>query len=159
MIFEKNREWSYTMQKRWLWLVLLLAGQLQADETAATQYEAVQLTELVARAKPAVPGGKTILNPKAISFEAALLALPSPQKSDYLMSALTLMRVSNPPKVSQRVLLGYGDQQRLPAYIEDAAANRLKSALKTGQTARFYAFHVYNYSKGPALVITAFEAK
>ncbi len=73
------------------------------------------------------------------------------------MSALAMMNVSTPPKVSQRIGLDYGGDKALAAYIDDAIVERLTKNTKPGQILTFYAFHVYNNNRGPALLVTSFS--
>ncbi|MBZ8141657.1 hypothetical protein CLD22_17340 [Rubrivivax gelatinosus] len=107
---------------------------------------------------PARTPQRIILRPSGVQFDAELAALPRPQKAEYLQQALQLMHVSEPPRVQQAVLLRYGRGETLVAYIDEAAAQRLAREVKVGEKRRFYAFHVYNYSRGPALVVTSFGA-
>ena len=123
----------------------------------AVSYKPVDLKELVSKSRTEVPGQRIIFAPSPIKFRATLASLPSPQKADYLLAALSMMKVSNPPKVSQRIGLDYGGEKAVAAYIDDSVAERLSKDGKAGQTMTFYAYHVYNYSRGPALLITSFE--
>lgn len=122
----------------------------------AISYKDVDLKKLVADSRTEVPGQRIIFAPSAVRFRATLAALPAPQKADYLMSALSMMKVSNPPKVSQRIGLDYGGEKALAAYIDDDVAARLGREVRPGQARTFYAFHVYNHSRGPALLVTSF---
>lgn len=124
------------------------------DPTAS--YKEVDLKNLVANSRTFAPGQRIIFAPSGVKFRATLAALPSPQKTDYLMSALSMMKVSTPPKVSQRIGLDYGGEKALAAYIDDDTAARLAREVKAGQSRTFYAFHVYNHSRGPALLVTSF---
>lgn len=138
------------------------ANHAQAPEIAEqaldanTTYKQVDLKELVAASRTEVPGQRIIFAPSPIRFRATLAALPSPQKSEYLMSALGMMKISSPPKVSQRIALAYGGEKALAAYVEDGTAARLAREVKPGEARTFYAFHVYNSSRGPALLIMSF---
>lgn len=123
----------------------------------AVSYKQVDLKELVNKSRTEVPGQRIIFAPSPIKFRATLASLPSPQKADYLLAALSMMKVSNPPKVSQRIGLDYGGEKAVAAYIDDSVAERLSKDGKAGQALTFYAYHVYNYSRGPALLITSFE--
>lgn len=127
-----------------------------ASTDASTSYKEVVLRELVEKSRTDIPGQRIIFAPTAVKFRARLSAMPVPQKADYLMSALAMMRVSSPPKVSQRIGLDYGGDKGLAAYIDDTAAERLVRSAQPGQTLSFYAFHIYNNNRGPALVVTAF---
>lgn len=121
-----------------------------------TTYKDVNLKELVANSRTDIPGQRIIFAPSPVKFQATLSAMPAPQKAEYLMSALSMMKVSDPPKVSQRIGLDFGGDKALAAYIDDNVATRLASAAKVGQKLTFYAFHVYNNNRGPALLITSF---
>lgn len=127
-----------------------------ALDPAAT-YKQVDLKALVANSRTEVPGQRIIFAPSPITFRATLASLPTPQKADYLIAALSMMKVSNPPKVTQRIGLEYGGEKAIAAYIDDRVAERLSKDVKAGQELIFYAFHVYNYSRGPALLITSYE--
>lgn len=123
---------------------------------ATANYKEVDLKTLVVASRTEVPGQRIIFAPSAVRFRATLAALPAPQKADYLMAALSMMKISNPPKVSQRIGLDYGGTKALAAYIDDDVAERLGKEVKAGQVRTFYAFHVYNHSRGPALLVTSF---
>ncbi len=127
-----------------------------APQAAETVYKEVNLDELVKKTRSPQ---RIILNPYPVSFTAKLEALPRAQKAEYLNKAMGMMQMSQPPKVSRAVLLGHGVDGKLPAYIEEAAAERLVKEAKAGETRKFYAFHVYNYSKGPALVVVSFGGR
>lgn len=119
-------------------------------------YKDVNLKELVTKSRTEIPGQRIIFAPSPVKFQATLAAMPAPQKADYLMSALSMMKVSDPPKVSQRIGLDFGGDKALAAYIDDTVAARLATTAKIGQKLTFYAFHVYNNNRGPALLITSF---
>lgn len=122
---------------------------------AERSYKAVELATWV---PPLRAPQRVIIQPTGVSFQAVFDGGPREQKVAYLQEALKMMRVSAPPKVTQAVRLRYGpgDAETLIAYIEDSAAERLRKELRAGDRREFFAFHVYNFSKGPALVITSF---
>lgn len=122
----------------------------------ASSYKPVQLGELVEKSRTEIAGQRIIFAPTAVKFQARLSALPAPQKTEYLQSALAMMKVSTVPKVSQRIGLDYGGDKALAAYIEDSTAARLAKTAKLGQALTFYALHIYNNNRGPALVVTSF---
>lgn len=119
-------------------------------------YKDINLKELVTKSRTEIPGQRIIFAPSPVKFQATLSAMPAPQKADYLMTALSMMKVSDPPKVSQRIGLDFGGDKALAAYIDDSVASRLATSAKLGQSLTFYAFHVYNNNRGPALLITSF---
>ena len=118
-------------------------------------YHDVDLKALVPASR--MPEGqRSIFAPSPIRFRATLAALPSPQKTDYLQTALGLLQVSTPPVVSQSIIIDYGGDRPLRAYIEDGIAARLSHEAKVGETHTFYAFHVYNTHVGPALLVMSY---
>ncbi len=134
-----------------------VAGLPASPLDPAAAYQEVNLKELVGKSRTELPGQRVIFAPKAIRFRAKLGALPVAQQADYLHTALNMMKISNPPQVKQRIGLDYGGERLLSAYIEEEAAKRLASQLKPGQARTFYAWHVYNYARGPALLIFSFS--
>lgn len=128
----------------------------QAGDPAAA-YKGVDLKTMVATSRSEVPGQRIIFAPSPVKFRATLAAMPAPQKADYLKKALGLMGVGGTLQVSQRIGIGYGGDKALVAYIDDTAAARLAREAKVGQQLDFYAYHVYNHSRGPALVVTSFS--
>lgn len=135
-----------------------LPPQAQAAEGAAdasAQYRKVDLPRLIEDARTP-PGQRIILQPAPVSFVAEIHRLPERQTTDYLRKVLDMMKVGEAAEVGERIVVAYGDGQYLPLYIESAAARRLAESAQVGERRRFYALHVYNYSKGPALVVTSF---
>lgn len=124
--------------------------------SATASYKEVVLKDLVEKSRTEIPGQRIIFAPASVKFQARLASLPIPQKTEYLSAALAMMQVSAVPKVSQRIGLDYGGDKALAAYIDDSAAARLGQSAKPGQKLTFYAFHVYNNNRGPALVVTSF---
>src|SRR5574343_1542044 len=126
-----------------LTLLALAPAGMAADAKAASQpiaaadtasaYKEVSLKDLVDKSKTEIPGQRIIFAPSAISFRARLSAMPSPQKAEYLMSAMAMMKVPSPPKVNQRIGLDYGGEKGLAAYIDDAVVERLNKSAKIGQ--------------------------
>ncbi|MFT3822164.1 MAG: hypothetical protein QM750_31860 [Rubrivivax sp.] len=162
---------SFIRLRRWLWLSALPAAaalllpppavaaaspaSAASEAEAKAEYKPVELASWV---PPLRSPTRIILRPTGVSFNAELAALPRPQKSDYLQLALRTMQVNQAPQVSRAVLLKYGSgaDQQLVAYVDDGTAERISKDLRVGDRREFFAFHVYNYSRGPALVITSF---
>lgn len=128
----------------------------EASANPADAYKDIDLKKLVAGARSEIPGQRIIFNPMAVRFHAVLAAMPAPQKTDYLKKVLGMMSIENIGAINQRIGIDYGGEKALAAYIEDSAATRLGKEAKPGQTLQFYAYHVYNHSRGPALVVTSF---
>ncbi len=129
------------------------SAQAAADPLAT--YKAVDLKTLVGSSRTDVPGQRVIFVPSPVKFQAKLAALPAPQKTEYLKKALGMMGAGKSIQGNQRIGLDYGGEKALVAYIDDTAAAQLTKDGKVGQSLDFYAYHVYNHSRGPALVVVA----
>ncbi|MDD5328495.1 MAG: hypothetical protein PHX38_00690 [Sulfuricella sp.] len=127
-----------------------------AAESAAAKFKQVELAQLVANSKTETAGQRIIFAPVAVKFRAVLSDLPKQQKADYLKAALAAMQFSSPPQVRHRIGLDYGSEKALAAYIEESAAERMAKTLKPGDSRTFYAYHVYNNNRGPALLVVSF---
>lgn len=138
-----------------LCIVLGLSGALAADASPANDYRTVELAKFVDQSRTPA-GQRIILRPTGVSFVATLHRLPEPQTTAYLRQVLGMMKVAEAGDVTQRIVVSFGKDRFLPVYIEAAAAKRLSQNARAGERRRFYALHVYNYSKGPALVVTTF---
>lgn len=157
-------------RSRFVLLLLALAATSVAGAPPATEgaappqdllslknaYREVDLRQFVAASRTEKPGQRIIFVPARVKFRARLARLPIAQESGYLMSALQATGVVNPPAVEHGIGLDYGGEKGLAAYIEKDAARHLTSAAKAGDTLTFYALHVYNNHRGPALVIVSF---
>ncbi|THF62688.1 hypothetical protein [Pseudothauera rhizosphaerae] len=131
-------------------------GPAAAQDGTQAGYRPVDLKEFVDGSRTEIAGQRIVLRPENVSFVAVLEDPPAPQRAEYLTSVLHMMQASEVPEVRQRIVLRYGDERFLTAYIEAGVARRLAETAKVGERRRFYALHVYNYSKGPALLITSF---
>lgn len=128
-----------------------------ASADASVAYKEIDLKQLVAATRTELPGQRVILVPSGIRFRAVLAAMPAPQRTEYLQKALGMMGIHSLGNINQRIGLDYGGEKALAAYIDEATASRLGKEAKTGQSLQFYAYHVYNQGRGPALVITSFS--
>ncbi|MDR1889600.1 MAG: hypothetical protein LBQ81_09535 [Zoogloeaceae bacterium] len=122
----------------------------------AARYQTVELVKLVPATRM-TDGTRAIFAPQAVRFEATLAQGPTAQKAEYLKQVMGMMGIAEIPQVSQRVVLEYGGDKPLAAYVEDKAAQRLAREAKVGGRYTFFAFHVYNNRQGPALVVTSFQ--
>lgn len=120
-------------------------------------FQSVDLKELVPASRMALPGQRAYFVPVAVKFRARLAALPAPVKTKLLEKSFAMMQVVQQPQVRQAIGLDYGGEKALLAYIEETVAARLGKELKTGDERLFYAYHVYNFHQGPALLVMSFE--
>jgi hypothetical protein len=123
---------------------------------ALKQIEDINLRELVPKTRME-KGQRAIFEPRSVRFSAKLSQMPTPQKAEYLNKVLGMMGFANPPAVSQRIVIEYGGDKPLAAYVENRAAAHIAKEGKAGEEYQFHALYVYNNSYGPALVVTAFS--
>jgi hypothetical protein len=147
--------------------VTLACAQAQTEAKAASaataaatsdpraNFRQLELAKLVPASR--TDGMRAIFEPRPVRFRARLAQLPQPQKAEYLKKVMGMMGVEAELNVEQRVVLEYGGDKPLAAYVEKGVATRIGQELKEGDERMFYAFHVYNNRYGPALVITSFE--
>lgn len=119
--------------------------------------EAVDIDAYAAKHRPSKPGTRTLLPPQFIGFTARLAEPPRKAKTDYLKTALSILQVAEPPPVSHQMLLLTPGGQRLPVYVEDKLVPVLAAAER--REALFVGYHLYTYSKGPAIVVTGYAPK
>lgn len=62
------------------------------------------------------------------------------------------------PVVNHRMFVTTPGGYIMPVYVEDQAVKTIRDGLKEdGKTVRFIGYHMYNYSKGPAILVTGFR--
>ncbi|MCV6625704.1 MAG: hypothetical protein OIF38_06380 [Cellvibrionaceae bacterium] len=94
--------------------------------------------------------------PNNIRTRAKLKSYPEARKIKYLYTALAVMKVDPMPEVNHRMFIETKAGKIIPVYVDDNAVKAIKQGLQLEQQAWFKGYHIYNYSKGPAIVIEAF---
>ncbi|MGY8873227.1 MAG: hypothetical protein ACKVJE_22610 [Pseudomonadales bacterium] len=101
---------------------------------------------------------RVMLPPSAIQFDATLLQPPQPGKFSLVYDALSLWQSDAPlPTVDHSAFLQTDDERVIAVYVSSAGAEQLKAIaaenIKEPQKIHIYAVHIYNYAKGPRLVV------
>jgi len=100
--------------------------------------------------RPAREGTRDVVAPVPIQFEARILEAPEPIKTDYLMTAFSMVGVTPAPAVGHRMFVETDEGLVLPVYVWRDAVETFSpgqgSLLLVGH-------HVYTYRKGPAIVV------
>lgn len=140
-----------------LLLLLLTASAMAADEgfkpVELDSFIESQITLLETRGA----GKKMITMGAPVSFEASLKRLPEAKKMRYVYVALEVGGAQPMPVVEHRMFIESKGGRIIPVYVEKAAVARINVGLKETQQARFRGYHVYNYAKGPAILIVDFD--
>lgn len=146
-----------------LLLVLTPLHSVANTDTSATdQFTPVQLHHFINNnqipEKLAREKKRVMLPPAAIQFDAMLMQTPKPGQFRLVHDALALWDTQNQtplPKVDHSTFLQATDGRVISVYVSNKAAIQLKKiAGNTLPTAcHIYAIHIYNYAKGPRLVV------
>ena len=136
-------------------LLAALAGAALA--APGPSFRAVDLDEFIRTEKTRLKGHKTITLAKPVSFVARVKRHPEPREMKYVYVALELSGVDPLPEVEHRLFVESDGGRIIPVYVEKTAAARITERLKVEQRARFNGLHVYNYAKGPAILVVGFR--
>lgn len=92
-----------------------------------------------------------------VSLQVKLMRLPEKRKIEYLYTAMSVAGIDPLPKVSHRMFVASVGGTVIPVYVENEAAKSISQILKVDQAVNLYAYHIYNYAKGPAYLVVGFE--
>lgn len=139
-------------------ILLMPPGLAIAEDTTFTP---IELDRFVAAEKAMVnqmAAGKKIIRMAApVSFEASLKQRPEAKKMSYVYTALEMSEVDPMPVVEHRMFVESKGGHIIPVYVEKTAVNSINTGLGEEQRARFLGYHVYSYSKGPAILVVDFD--
>lgn len=149
-------------------LILTLSSPVSADPLPDTQrhtdqpFESINLTHFIDNNQiptdMAAAKKRVMLPPSAIQFDATLLQPPKPGEFTLVYDALSLWQSDAPmPNVDHSAFLQADDNRVIGVYVSSAAAEQLKviasHAMNKPIKSHIYAVHIYNYAKGPRLVV------
>ncbi|MEM9044662.1 MAG: hypothetical protein AAGC81_08190 [Pseudomonadota bacterium] len=124
-------------------------------ETPLTGRTVVNLDRFVTETKLRKEGTREIVAPTAIAFKGTIKREPEAIKTEYVYTALTMMEVAPLPEVNHRMFVESEDGLILPVYVWDEAVAALTESGVTGEPVALTGFHIYTYSKGPAIIVDA----
>jgi hypothetical protein len=123
-------------------------------------YQPINLQIFINNEKAAYQDKITIVPPLNISFTGVLKTLPKKSSTGYLYTALDLMQVKPIPQVEHQVFIGApGSTEKPGDVIAIYMDNRLADAILAMKTpildtrVTWYGYHIYNFSRGPAIVL------
>lgn len=128
------------------------SGMLDTPLTGRTY---VDLDRFVIETQVRKAGTREIVPPKAIAFSGTIKREPEAIETEYVYTALQLMKTSPLPKVNHRMFVETGSGEILPVYVWDDAVAAMTASGVTGRPVELTGFHVYTYSKGPAIIVDA----
>jgi hypothetical protein len=138
----------------------ILDKAIQANQGYG-DYEHIQdMAAFVEKNKPMKAGTKEIQVQKFVVFDAVIKTTPEKQTTDYLHTAMAVAKVNPVPKVEHMMFVEVAKDTIIPVYVTDEVVNEFNTLAERygtesfrNKTLRFAGIHVYNYAKGPALVI------
>ncbi|MEM7210740.1 MAG: hypothetical protein AAF479_02435 [Pseudomonadota bacterium] len=117
--------------------------------------EVVNLDAFVTEKQVAKEGTREIIPPAGIRFTAAIKQVPDRIEAEYVYTALQLMKVDPLPAVNHRMFVETSEGKIIPVYVWDEAVSIMNGKGVTGDQIELAGFHVYTYSKGPAIIVDA----
>ncbi len=120
------------------------------------EFLAVKLDVLIEQEKKVFSGfkGQKVIKMAApVRFTASLKQGPEEKSMTYIYTALEMTGVSPLPNVSHQMFVESAEGRIISVYVENQIVAQIANELAEGQTAEFAAYHVYSYSRGPALLV------
>jgi hypothetical protein len=149
-------------------LLLALSSSVFAEDLSHTdvnsdnKFETIELSNFIDKNQIPIDmiaaKKRVMLPPNAVQFDSTLLQSPKPGKFSLVYDALSLWQSDAPlPTVDHSAFLQTDDERVIAVYVSSVAAEQLKliaaQNIKAPQKSHIYAVHIYNYSKGPRLVV------
>lgn len=123
------------------------------------------MAEFVNKSKPSKKGTKEIQINKLVVFDAEVKTLPEEQKSEYLYLAMSVAKINPVPEVDNSMFVQVAPDMVIPVYLENSVAKQIHDLYEKygsegfkGKKMRFAGIHIYNYSKGPAIIVESMAA-
>ncbi len=137
------------------------SGRPAADRPQSQEeFKSVQLDGFILSEQQAVQsmkGKKMIKMAAPIRFVAKMKRFPEERDMSYVYVALEMSGISPMPSVHHRMFVESEEGRIIPVYVEQAAVEKLNGAMKVDHRAEFLGYHVYTYSKGPAILVVDFQ--
>lgn len=125
-------------------------------EKLKLQYKTVELDKLISGARKENDPRRYMIQPYGVQFTAQLQTAPKPGTFKLVYDALNFWDMKPLPEVTYSAFVRTPEGEVISVYIEKQAAQRMLEHLKPGEPTTFYALHIYNYSKGPRLLLMSF---
>lgn len=152
-----NRACRYRILGMFFMVILAMTAWESQAMAENENFKPVELDSFIRRQKS--PGGKQRIIKMAdpVSFKARMKRYPEEKNMSYVYTALKMAGVEPLPTVDHRMFVESEQGRIIPVYVEKQAAAKLRTGLREEQSARFMGYHVYNYAKGPAILVVDFE--
>ncbi|MFQ3226020.1 MAG: hypothetical protein ACI8Z5_002289 [Lentimonas sp.] len=145
-----------------LFAATLWAASASAEDVSTgveAEFQSVDLDQFIEQeieSSDRMEGRRVLKMADPVSFVAGMKRFPEERKLTYIYTALEVAGVQPLPDIGHRMFVESEEGRIIPVYLERQAALRLAAELKEGAEAEFFGYHVYSYSKGPALLVVDF---
>lgn len=128
------------------------------DQTLTVTFKPIDIDRFVAEQRPTREGSTSLMQPSPVIFEAGIKQYPHKRKVTYMYTVLEFFPMAPRPEVNHRMFVTTPGGHIMPVYVDDSIVESIKRRLKEGgKRVSFYGYHMYNYSKGPAILVTGFR--
>lgn len=115
--------------------------------------KSIGLQPFIDAERNAYQGTITIVPPLNIRFNAVIKSLPEKKSFSYLYKALALMQVTPLPNIAHQMFVGAPNGDVIAVYVDSRVADQISKSVELETMATWYGYHIYSYSRGPAIVI------
>ncbi len=132
-------------------VVFLSAGCLLAED--APKFKEIDLDRFIEAGTLGSEGKKIIKIAEPVVFSAKMKRYPDKKEMSYVYTALQIAGVDPVPEVNHRMFVESREGRIIPVYVEKEAVAKINGGLREEQEAYFFGYHLYNYEKGPAIMV------
>jgi len=146
-----------TIQSLLIILMLVVSVQAYAETVGENPFIPVDLDQFIQTERVTDEGKKVIKMGKPILFEAILKQYPDMREMSYVYTAMELARFDPIPEVEYRMFVESEAGVIHPVYVENSLVPEIQKQLREGELATFVGYHLYNYARGPAILVIDFD--
>ncbi|MEM7194797.1 MAG: hypothetical protein AAF402_07605 [Pseudomonadota bacterium] len=137
----------------WIACFLTLMPLVAFAGVSDQPYKPINLAEFVANNRPHKEGTKSVVPPTNIRFIGKVMQIPQAREFKYVYRALAIMEVMPPPEITHQMFIADENENVISVYVEKSTAEIFIQHLKAGDAKEFTGYHLYNYKRGPAIVV------
>lgn len=127
---------------------------------AVAGFDEIDIDQYLLSERPTKAGTTLMIRPRPVSFRASIKQYPTERKVNYLYEVLQIFPITPEPNVQHRMFLSAPGGQIFPVYVEQGVVDSITKQLsEEGEPVVFLGYHIYTYSKGPAILVTDFREK
>lgn len=143
----------------------ILNAAIQKNEGYGDYAFIEDMAEFVKTNVPQKAGTREILHDKLVVFDAIVKTKPEAQDTEYLELAMAVIKINPKPEVEHGMFVEVAKDVVIPVYLEKSVVTEFDRLYERygpegfrDTKLRFAGVHIYNYSKGPAIIIESMAA-